>query len=152
MMRDGVRSVGNHFDMGSRLHETDGLQPFEPATRTSRILLRARGAPAGLVDGAWWPRTTNLTLELHDVISTVATHLGRTARVAFAWNPRSVTQRGLDRHDGVLVCGPVDGQPQNVMYLFGTDGSRLALLVVPPDTEADGAYAAMRLAVGASEV
>ncbi|TJZ78084.1 hypothetical protein FCG67_12230 [Rhodococcus oryzae] len=138
--------------MGSRLHETNGRQPFEPATRTSRILLRARGAPSGLVDGAWWPRTTNLTLELHDVISAVATHLGRTVRVSFAWNPRSVTQRGLDRHDGVLVCGPVDGQPQNVMYLFGADGSRLALLVVPPDTEADCAYAAMRLAVGASEV
>ncbi len=55
------RPITNHAAMAgaSRINQ----QPFPGPTLTSRrLLLRPDDGPAtGAVDGAWWPRTANLT-------------------------------------------------------------------------------------------
>ncbi|PQP15034.1 DUF5994 family protein [Rhodococcus opacus] len=127
---------------------TDGGQPFDAPTRTPRLLLRARGEVSDGVDGAWWPRTTNLTTELHDLISALTDRVGTTERVAFDWNSLSISQRGIDRRDGIEVSGPDPDQPTDIMYVFGTDGRRLDILIVGPNTDADNAFEAMQRAVG----
>ncbi|MFC9838821.1 DUF5994 family protein [Rhodococcus sp. NPDC127530] len=126
----------------------DGEQPFDAPTRTPRLLLRARGEVSEGVDGAWWPRTTNLTTELHDLISALTERVGTTERVAFDWNSLSISQRGIDRRDGIQVSGPDPDQPLDIMYVFGTDGRRLDILIVGPNTDADNAFEAMQRAVG----
>ena len=126
----------------------DGGQPFDAPTRTPRLLLRARGEVSEGVDGAWWPRTTNLTTELHDLISALTDRVGTTERVAFDWNSLSISQRGIDRRDGIEVSGPDPDQPTDIMYVFGTDGRRLDILIVGPNTDADNAFEAMQRAVG----
>ena len=126
----------------------DGGQPFDAPTRTPRLLLRARGEVSEGVDGAWWPRTTNLTTELHDLISALTDRVGTTERVAFDWNSLSISQRGIDRRDGIEVSGPDPDQPTDIMYVFGTDGRRLDILIVGPNTDADNAFEAMKRAVG----
>ncbi|ABG95420.1 MULTISPECIES: DUF5994 family protein [Rhodococcus] len=126
----------------------DGGQPFDAPTRTPRLLLRARGEVSEGVDGAWWPRTTNLTTELHDLISALTDRVGTTERVAFDWNSLSISQRGIDRRDGIEVSGPDPDQPPDIMYVFGTDGRRLDILIVGPNTDADNAFEAMQRAVG----
>ncbi|CAG7588165.1 DUF5994 family protein [Rhodococcus opacus] len=126
----------------------DGGQPFDAPTRTPRLLLRARGEVSEGVDGAWWPRTTNLTTELHDLISALTDRVGTTERVAFDWNSLSISQRGIDRQDGIEVSGPDPDQPPDIMYVFGTDGRRLDILIVGPNTDADNAFEAMQRAVG----
>ena len=85
----------------------DGGQPFDAPTRTPRLLLRGRGEVSEGVDGAWWPRTTNLTTELHDLISALTDRVGTTERVAFDWNSLSISQRGIDRRDGIEVSGRI---------------------------------------------
>ncbi|PBC40184.1 hypothetical protein CJ179_33280 [Rhodococcus sp. ACS1] len=127
---------------------SDGAQPFDEPTRTPRLLLRARDDHSAGVDGAWWPRTTNLTTELHDLISVLADRVGTTEQVSFDWNSMSVSQRGIDRPDGVRVSGPLPDQPPDIMYVFGTDGRRWELLVIAPMTDADGAFDTMQKAVG----
>ncbi|MFC9767397.1 DUF5994 family protein [Rhodococcus jostii] len=126
----------------------DGGQPFDAPTRTPRLLLRARGEVSEGVDGAWWPRTTNLTTELHDLISALTDRVGTTERVAFDWNSLSISQRGIDRRDGIEVSGPDPDQPPDIMYVFGADGRRLDILIVGPNTDADNAFEAMQRAVG----
>jgi Family of unknown function (DUF5994) len=126
----------------------DGEQPFDAPTRTPRLLLRARVEVSEGVDGAWWPRTTNLTTELHDLISALTERVGTTERVAFDWNSLSISQRGIDRRDGIQVSGPDPDQPLDIMYVFGTDGRRLDILIVGPNTDADNAFEAMQRAVG----
>ncbi|WP_172652164.1 DUF5994 family protein [Rhodococcus opacus] len=126
----------------------DGGQPFDAPTRTPRLLLRARGEVSEGVDGAWWPRTTNLTTELHDLISALTDRVGTTERVAFDWNSLSISQRGIDRQDGIEVSGPDPDQPPDIMHVFGTDGRRLDILIVGPNTDADNAFEAMQRAVG----
>ena len=74
--------------------------------------------------------------------------MGTTERVAFDWNSLSISQRGIDRRDGIEVSGPDPDQPTDIMYVFGTNGRRLGILIVGPNTDADNAFEAMQRAVG----
>ncbi|WP_216908644.1 DUF5994 family protein [Nocardia noduli] len=125
-----------------------GGQPFDTPTRTPRLLLRGRDEESGDIDGAWWPRTDNLTTELHDLITALTTRLGATARITFDWNALSVSQRDIDPPDRIEVTGPLPDQPSQVMYVFGSH-ERLRLLVIDPSTTADHAEAQMHEAVSA---
>ena len=118
------------------------------STPAPRLRLKPTALGTGYADGAWWPRTTNLTTELHVLISVLADRVGTTEQVRFDWNSMSVSQRGIDRPDGVRVSGPLPDQPPDIMYVFGTDGRRWELLVIAPMTDADGAFDTMQKAVG----
>lgn len=124
-------------------------QPFDTPTRTPRLLLRERDEESGGVDGAWWPRTDNLTSELHDLVTALTPRLGATARISFDWNVLSLSQRRIDAPDGIEVTGPLPGQPPQVMDVFGPHDRRLRLLVINPATTADRAHAQMRKTVSA---
>lgn len=127
----------------------DGGQPFDTPTRTPRLLLRERDEESGGIDGAWWPRTDNLTSELHDLVTALTPRLGATARISFDWNALSLSQRRIDAPDGIEVTGPLPGQPPQVMDVFGPHDRRLRLLVINPATTADRAHAQMRKTVSA---
>ncbi|MRH90719.1 hypothetical protein GFY24_25325 [Nocardia sp. SYP-A9097] len=122
----------------------DWTQPFPWPTRTPRLLLQDVGARSGTVDGAWWPWTANLIAELHDLISAVTPRIGPIARVGFDWNTVSLAQRRIDHDDGIELRGPGIGQSPAVMRLIGTDGRRLALLVIPHDAPIQRAGDQMR--------
>ncbi|OYD70908.1 DUF5994 family protein [Rhodococcus sp. OK302] len=119
-------------------------QPFPSPTRTPRFLLRGQGAVQSAVDGAWFPWTSNVTSELHDLISALSLRLGPIARVAFDWNTISSEQRRIDEGDGLEVRGPYPGQPSDLMIFEDILGCRLALKMVPPTTDPDHAYRMMR--------
>ncbi|WP_051162519.1 DUF5994 family protein [Nocardia brevicatena] len=125
-----------------------GGQPFDTPTRTPRLLLRDRDERSEDIDGAWWPRTDNLTTELHDLVSALTTRLGATIRITFDWNSLSLTQRAIDAPDGIEVSGPLPDQPPQVMYVFGPHDRRLRLLVIDPATHTARAEAQMRKAAG----
>ncbi|MFI7193345.1 DUF5994 family protein [Nocardia nova] len=119
---------------GRPQHTGGGGQPFDTPTRTPRLLLRDRDEESAGVDGAWWPRTDNLTTELHDLVAALTTRLGATTRITFDWNSLSRSQRGIDPPDGIEVTGPLPGQPPGLMYVFGPHDRRLRLLVIDPAT------------------
>ncbi|MEU4313126.1 DUF5994 family protein [Nocardia sp. NPDC024068] len=128
---------------------TGGGQPFAAPTRTPRLLLGAPAEGSECVAGAWWPRTDNLTTEMHDLISSLTARLGVTTRIAFDWNSLSLSQRGIDPPDGIEVTGPLPDQPPAVMYVFGPHNRCIRLLVIDPATTAPRAEALMRDAVRA---
>ncbi|WP_280425196.1 DUF5994 family protein [Nocardia carnea] len=124
-----------------------GGQPFATPTRTPRLLIGDRAGGVEGVDGAWWPRTDNLTTELHDLIAALTTRLGATTRIAFDWNVLSAAQRGIDPPDGIEIIGPLPDQPAQVMDVFGLEDRRIRLLVIDPATDAEHAGTQMRRAV-----
>ncbi|WP_406280439.1 DUF5994 family protein [Nocardia sp. NBC_00881] len=136
--------------LGRSQASAEGGQPFGTPTRTPRLLLREGDEESGGVDGAWWPRTDNLTSELHDLVTALTPRLGATARISFDWNSLSLSQRRIDAPDGIEVTGPLPDQLPQVMYVFGPHDRRLRLLVINPATTADRAHAQMRKAVSAS--
>ncbi|WP_280478540.1 DUF5994 family protein [Nocardia cyriacigeorgica] len=127
----------------------DGGQPFDTPTRTPRLLLRERDEETSGIDGAWWPRTDNLTSELHDLVTALTPRLGATTRISFDWNALSLSQRRIDAPDGIEVTGPLPDQPPQVMDVVGTHDRHLRLLVINPATTADRAHAQMRKTVNA---
>lgn len=147
-MTHDPQSTGGGRDSGRR-QATGGGQPFAAPTRTPRLRLGTPAEHSGCVDGAWWPRTDNLTTELHDLISVLTTRLGVTTRIAFDWNSLSLSQRGIDPPDGIEVTGPLPDQPGMMMYVFGPHNRCIRLLVIDPATTVARAEAQMRDAVSA---
>ncbi|WP_245550640.1 DUF5994 family protein [Nocardia niigatensis] len=142
------RPITNHAAMGEPASARRNRQPYPSPTRTPRVLLRRPYTAPGPVDGAWWPRTANLTNELHDLIHVLTPWLGRLTRVGFAWNARTLAQRRIDEDDRVNMHGPAPDLPPDTMQLFGTEGANLTLLIIPADTEPLVADQRMRHASG----
>jgi len=81
--------------------------PFLP-----RLLLEPALSQTGTYDGAWWPRSNHVRVELPDLITALTAHLGRIVRVGldaeawddvsalFTWRPQAidgaVMQRGRE--------------------------------------------------------
>lgn len=94
--------------------------------------------PTGQVDGAWWPRSRDLALELRALIPTLVGRLGRVERIGYHlrdWDPtvRTIAVDGAlvrvagyhhqrahtidvlaERHRITLLVLPVDGLPEQV--------------------------------------
>ncbi|RBO94156.1 DUF5994 family protein [Nocardia puris] len=149
MTQNRSQDRGGVADRGlGRFHaRDDGGQPFDTPTRTPRLLLSDSDEKSGGFDGTWWPRTDNLTSELHDLVAALTTRLGATTRISFDWNSLSLSQRRIDAPDGIEVTGPDPDQPPHVMDVFGPHDRRVRLLVIDPAATADRANAQMREAL-----
>ena len=113
-----------------------------------RVRLRREGASAGVAfDGAWWPRSRLLAVELPELVAALATLGVRVDRFTYAveaWDEpparklavggRAVRTGGFRSMDPTLVSLTVDGD------------RRLDLLVVPPEADALTGVRALRLA------
>jgi hypothetical protein len=114
-----------------RLHLQPNLQP----TLSRRTLL----------DGGWWPRSTDPTIELPQLILALNHDHSPVRRVLLG-------PAGWDSHPlRIPVAGRVrfvwfTAQPANLFFALRSNGDRIDLLVVPPDTRPATARAAMALA------
>jgi hypothetical protein len=112
-----------------------------PPERTPRLRLKPKAPHTGYVDGAWWPRSDDLTTELPDLLAVLSVRLGSIERVLYnlnEWKPapaKFATGGRNVRLDGYRR------QPTNTIEVRGVDRNRSAvLLVVPPQTEPDHAH------------
>jgi hypothetical protein len=145
---------------------TDG-GVFEPPQQPARPLrpLRLALGPVlgwGSADGAWWPWSLSPEREVGQLLTALAPRLGRSVRGlsldGSAWPRRSLRQPATGPPDRlghfvrleplIVDVAPVD--PADVVSNVPFRGSRVRLLVIPPDT--DAALAASVLAYAASGV
>ncbi|WP_399087280.1 DUF5994 family protein [Streptomyces sp. BBFR2] len=117
---------------------TEGRPPTPPA----RLSL-TRGTAPGLLDGAWWPRSRDLSRELPALAARLDHSWGRVTHVtvnpAF-WPviPRKVPVAGHTVHVGWFA----KEQDPHKLLVFSYAADRLDLLIIPPET---GPAAAARL-------
>jgi hypothetical protein len=111
----------------------------EPAGQSSRVHLKP-AAPTtrnpGYVDGAWWPRSRDLSAELPALFAALATRLGIVARMAYNLDEWKPAGRRLDAGGASIKLGGFHFQGANTIDVTGAGGLRVTLLVVPPDTPA----------------
>ncbi|MDT0308437.1 DUF5994 family protein [Streptomyces sp. DSM 44917] len=114
----------------------------------ARLALKSEGPPRGLLDGAWWPRSRELSAELPALAAALDHRWGRITRAAVNprhWPdvPRKVTWGGR-----VMKVGWFDAEldPHTISLVSQT--GRRELLVIPPEA---GAPSAERLMAGAIE-
>jgi len=113
------------------------------APRPLRLRLKPNAPPTGYVDGAWWPRSRELTDELAALTDVLSIRLGPVTRVAFtaaAWHPVAQVD------DPAIRLTSLRPQEKNVVRVSGSDGRQLTLLVVPPEAPDEAGHNAVMLA------
>jgi Family of unknown function (DUF5994) len=117
------------------------------APSTPRLRLEPTGSRRTLLDGGWWPRSTDPVAELPGLVLAIDNIRGPVTRLvlsAVGWDEHP---RRLGVNDRVLRLGYFTSQPSFLLTaMCGYNGERVDLLVVPPDTRIETADAAMALA------
>ncbi|GAA3031649.1 DUF5994 family protein [Kitasatospora albolonga] len=116
-----------------------------PATPQSRVRLSLTpdGARAGRLDGAWWPRSHDLALELPSLAAELGERWGRVTRITvnpaqWVTVPRRIPITGHTVHASHTVHGRwfTTMPDQHTVSVRSHLPRGLNLLVVPPRTEA----------------
>ncbi|MCX4096736.1 DUF5994 family protein [Nocardia sp. alder85J] len=123
----------------------------DPPSATGARVRRRSGAPgSGHLDGAWWPRSDDLTVEAAELLAFLEPQLGTIHRITYHLLEWSTTPRGFIT-DGRRVR--LDGyrfKPAHTVDVLAVGGGRMILLVVPPDTAREVAEAVMTAATSSS--
>ncbi len=103
------------------------------AASEPRLQLKPDPPASAYLDGVWWPRSTQLAVELPGLVARLSERLGQVTMVGYhldAWPeaPPQVEIAGLT----VQLQGFTSNEPASVI-VFGRDGRYLTLLVIPPD-------------------
>ncbi len=107
------------------------------------MLLKPDAPHAGYVDGAWWPHSDDLGVELPGLLALLSERLGPVDRVLYKVSDWAKAPERLATADH-SVC--LDGnrlQPPNTLEVLGPDNGRVVLAVVPPHTDPERAHAMM---------
>ncbi|MDT9691075.1 DUF5994 family protein [Streptomyces sp. P9(2023)] len=118
---------------------------------TALLRLQTTHSREGVLDGAWWPRSRNITAELPALIEVLTAHLGPIARVGLDTATWEEVPTRVVVDDRVVHLDSFPVGDDTVLITRG-DNDHFALLVVPPDTTRDAARDAMARAVDAGNV
>jgi hypothetical protein len=99
-----------------------------------RLRLRLGAVPGqDRLDGAWWPYSRDLDSEMSDLVQRFPSTQGRISRVVFSRPDWDTTPRKITAGPRVIKVGSFPRDDTHVLIVQLSDGSRLTLLVVPPD-------------------
>jgi hypothetical protein len=127
-------------------HASSAPSPAGQSRTGLRLRLKPKAAPTGYVDGGWWPRSRDLSVELPTLVHVLGVRLGRVTRVAFALDAWPATPRRITVDGGTVRLEGFRSQDKNVIHVSGSDRQRLSLLVVAPETATVVAHDAMMTA------
>ncbi len=120
------------------------LRPFAAADPdTARLQLSPDGS--GRVDGAWWPRSDDLTAEVPGLAAALESRLGAVERVAYHPAAWALAPRRAGAGRAAVRFGAFRTQDPGVVDVSGAT-VRLTLLVVPADAPATVAAQIMEAA------
>ena len=97
--------------------------------------------PGDSVDGAWWPHSRNLEVELADLIDHFPVDAGRVGRVLFSRPDWLNCPRRVAIERGFIKTGSFPNDDTHLVVLKLSSGVHLKVLVIPPDTAPDSARA-----------
>jgi hypothetical protein len=120
-------------------------RPVEDVREPLRLRLKPKGQTTGWVDGGWWPRSRELGAELPGLLAVLAVRLGRIERVSYHLGDWGPTLGKISCGGGVVRLEGYRAQHADTMDVLAA-GQRVTLLVVPPETSAQTAHAALMAA------
>lgn len=121
-----------------------------PASRASAGLRLRRRDPCaadGFVDGGWWPRSLDLSVELPPLLAELGRAGHDVAHITYnpaAWNPAPSVLAGPGRP--VTLQGSADQAMASVSLADTSGAKRTELVVVPPRTDPRVAQRVLALA------
>jgi hypothetical protein len=130
---------------------TSAVEERTPSSLPPRLVLAPAGTAPALIDGAWWPRSRDLTAELPALIEALDPLWGRITRVTVNPTFWPVIPRKVPVHGHVVHVGwfAAEQDPHKLLLLSYSAG-RWDLLVIPPETEPITAARLMAMATDPS--
>ncbi|RZU54259.1 hypothetical protein EV385_6207 [Krasilnikovia cinnamomea] len=116
------------------------------APSNPRLRMEPTGSPRTLLDGGWWPRSTDPVAELPGLVLAIDTVRGPITRLVLSAAGWDTHPRRLGVAGRVLRLGYFASQPANLLTALCANGDRVDLLIVPSHTADGAADAAMILA------
>jgi hypothetical protein len=120
--------------------------------RTPRFRLKPKADCRGYVDGAWWPRSDDLTTELRDLIAVLSVRRGAIGRVMYNLHEWRTTPTEIVTGGRAVQLDGYRGQLTNTVKVFDAKGNKIVLLVVPVHTDPDQAHAIVMAAAASDDV
>ncbi|MFK0179190.1 DUF5994 family protein [Streptomyces xanthochromogenes] len=143
---DADASTGTGTEFGGGPDTPPALREAGPRPAV-RVALKGGDGVRGLLDGAWWPYSRDLAVELPALIGVLDPLWGRVTRIAV--NPRYwpvVPHKVAVRGHVVKVGWFKAEQDAHKLLLLSNTVGRWDLLVIPPGTPADSAARLMAAA------
>ena len=101
-----------------------------------RLQLKPSRPESTFLDGAWWPRSTQLAIELPVLVEALSDRLGKVAVVGYHRNAWTQTPPQMQVAGAtVQLQGFTSDEPASVI-LIGRDARRVTLLVISPGASA----------------
>ena len=121
---------------GPRIHITASPTPtvLDQPLMGVRVALKPIAPITGYVDGAWWPRSRDLTTELPALLVALTARLGCGARVAFNLTAWAHAPRRIKIDGRVVRLEGFRTLDEHIVDVSAPNGQRARLLVVPPET------------------
>jgi hypothetical protein len=117
-----------------------------------RLRLEPSGSRRTLLDGGWWPRSTDPVAELPGLVLAIDALRGPVIRLVLSAGGWDEHPRRLGVAGRVLRLGYFTSQPTSLLTALCDNGDRVDLLVIPPGADTGTADAAMLLAATTSNV
>jgi hypothetical protein len=115
---------------------TPAVEDRAPSSSPLRLTLAPAGAAPALIDGAWWPRSRNLTEQLPALVECLDPLWGRITRVAVSRTVWPVIPGKVPAHGHMVRVGWFNaGQDPHKLLLLSYTFGRWDLLVIPPETD-----------------
>ncbi|MER5936433.1 MULTISPECIES: DUF5994 family protein [unclassified Streptomyces] len=128
---------------------TTALQPPLPSHPLLRMRLAPHGGMPRPIDGAWWPRSYDLLVELPRLLAGLPRAWGHITSVTVngaTWS--AMPGRMLVVNEVVRLRRTVAASAPHTIVLLAPGRGRWDLLVVPPDTTEEAAEPLMAAAAG----
>ncbi|WP_408632650.1 DUF5994 family protein [Mycobacterium saskatchewanense] len=106
---------------------------------TTRLALCGRDNTSGAVDGAWWPKSLDLSSELPDLLTVFGLWIGTVHRVVYdpsGWLPAPTR---IIRRTEMVSLNPYRLVFSDTIYLAGTHSRNAALFVLSPSSSTEEA-------------
>ncbi len=110
---------------------------------TPRLRLKPKATSSGYVDGAWWPRSNDLTNELPDLLAVLSVRLGTVARVTYNPSEWANAPANLETGGQGVQLEGTHLQPASTLEVSGPEGSKILLVVIPNYFDPDIAHERM---------
>src|ERR1700744_6496607 len=117
-----------------------------PPEKTPRLRLKPKAPTSGYVDGAWWPHSDDLPIELPDLLAVLSVRLGTGGRVIYNINQGAEAPAKLPTGGRIVRLGGYYRQPVNTIEVIGLNRNKIVLLVVPARTDPEHAHDIMMAA------
>ncbi len=110
----------------------------------TRLALCERDQTLTAVDGVWWPKSSDLSRELPDLVAVFGLWIGTVRRVVYdptTWLPAPAR---IVRHGEMVSLNPYRLVFSDTIYLKGTHSRDAVLFVLPPASSGERARRLLR--------